>query len=172
MTVEDFEDFRERVLSWRDIDSPTEACSRCGGAGGRTYASTATWRGGIGGQSLTWDVCDSCWGSGRSDRAWPSHRSIARLQARVEELEREIRIAVSQLHASDEAEDAHVLEALAVLEGAVREIGAPQLTVGECSSCGHSAREHISPALDLGLPYGGDTCQWGACDCKSFEGER
>lgn len=43
------------------------ACERCGGRGSRTYGSTATWHGGIGGQQLTPGVCDKCWGTGRKD---------------------------------------------------------------------------------------------------------
>jgi hypothetical protein len=42
-------------------------CSSCGGEGMETYSSTATWKKGIGGQSITEDVCDKCWGTGRSD---------------------------------------------------------------------------------------------------------
>lgn len=44
------------------------ACPFCGGYGVRAYGSTATWKGGIGGQAITQDVCDQCWGSGLSDR--------------------------------------------------------------------------------------------------------
>ena len=42
-------------------------CSSCGGEGIKAYPSTATWHGGIGGQSITEDVCDKCWGTGRND---------------------------------------------------------------------------------------------------------
>lgn len=34
--------------------------------------------------------------------------------------------------------------------------------------CGHDAGEHISPAIDLGLPVSRDMCQWGACSCREF----
>lgn len=44
------------------------ACERCNGYGTRLYGSTATWRGGVGGQVMTGDVCDHCWGTGRTDR--------------------------------------------------------------------------------------------------------
>ena len=50
------------------------ACSECGGSGYCSYSSTATWRGGVGGQSFTNDVCERCWGSGDASRPWPSHR--------------------------------------------------------------------------------------------------
>lgn len=52
------------------------ACGRCGGEGQRTYASTAGWRGGVGGQSLTHGVCDGCWGTGRRDRTGLDRRRI------------------------------------------------------------------------------------------------
>ena len=42
-------------------------CSSCGGEGMKAYSSTVTWKKGIGGQSITEDVCDKCWGTGRSD---------------------------------------------------------------------------------------------------------
>jgi homoaconitase/3-isopropylmalate dehydratase large subunit len=51
-------------------------CIKCGGLGTRTYGSTATWRGGIGGQQMTTDVCDRCWGSGDENRRWPSHKEF------------------------------------------------------------------------------------------------
>lgn len=63
----------ERWLLWRGID-PDDACPECGGAGAKTYPSTATWRGGCGGQAMTRDACDRCWGSGSASRPWPSHR--------------------------------------------------------------------------------------------------
>jgi hypothetical protein len=44
------------------------ACPGCGGSGRKAYASTSTWRGGIGGQMITEGVCDKCWGTGRTDR--------------------------------------------------------------------------------------------------------
>lgn len=45
-------------------------CPGCQGDGYRNYPNTATWRSGpgvISGRAITTDVCDSCWGSGRSD---------------------------------------------------------------------------------------------------------
>ena len=62
----------EYLLQWRGIE-PGEECPQCSGSGYRVYGSTATWRGGVGGQTMTADVCDKCWGSGRL-QAWPSHR--------------------------------------------------------------------------------------------------
>lgn len=39
-------------------------CNGCGGIGRKAYGSTATFMGGIGGQAITEDLCDKCWGSG------------------------------------------------------------------------------------------------------------
>jgi hypothetical protein len=50
-----------KFLEWRGIEYP---CETCQGSGKKTYSSTATWAGGIGGQAFTVDVCDKCWGSG------------------------------------------------------------------------------------------------------------
>lgn len=55
------DEIRERFLRWRDIEDP---CVKCQGSGRVWYGSTATWRGGVGGASMTSDVCDECWGSG------------------------------------------------------------------------------------------------------------
>lgn len=63
-------------LGWRGIE-PGEACNECNGSGVTTYGSTATWRGSIGGQALTLDVCDRCWGSGSRLKPWPSRRRVA-----------------------------------------------------------------------------------------------
>ena len=69
---------------WRPIAAASRAdyirhpCAECGGSGYRLYASTATWRGGIGGQAMTTDVCDKCWGSGDATKPWPSHAIRAR----------------------------------------------------------------------------------------------
>lgn len=52
------------------------ACDKCGGVGKRAYASTATWAGGIGGQAITEGVCDSCWGTGRSDQKGVNLRKL------------------------------------------------------------------------------------------------
>ena len=69
------EDFYLVVASLRGVDTP---CKECAGLGVKTYGSTATWRGGIGGQSLTSGVCDKCWGSGDEHRKWPSHRLLVK----------------------------------------------------------------------------------------------
>lgn len=69
----DFEGLRLACLAWRGID-PAEACKECGGSGSKVYGDTSTWRRGVGGQSLTQDVCDHCWGSGNRLAPWPDRR--------------------------------------------------------------------------------------------------
>jgi len=79
---------RARALENRGIETP---CSRCGGSGVRAYANTATWNRGVGGNMITSDVCDHCWGSGDEHRKWVNLRDkqadLARERARLSELE-------------------------------------------------------------------------------------
>lgn len=63
----------EEWLRRRDVETP---CSRCRGLGCVWYASTATWRGGLGGASMTQGVCDHCWGSGDEHRHWTDLRKL------------------------------------------------------------------------------------------------
>lgn len=56
--------FKE-FLEYRGVEMP---CGVCNGMGTRTYGSNTTWRGGIGGQVITLDVCNSCWGTGDKHR--------------------------------------------------------------------------------------------------------
>lgn len=58
---------------WRGIDQKY-LCPDCGGSGTKAYPSTATWHGGVGGMTITTDVCDRCWGSGDRAKPWPSRR--------------------------------------------------------------------------------------------------
>jgi hypothetical protein len=64
------EDMQEIAIECRCIEG--ELCSDCAGWGVKLYGSTATWRGGIGGQAMTTDVCDVCWGSGDKAQPWPA----------------------------------------------------------------------------------------------------
>lgn len=73
------------MLRQRGVDEP---CETCHGAGCRWYGSTSTWRGGMGGASMTMDVCDVCWGSGDKDYPWTDLRKLrngedARVAARA-----------------------------------------------------------------------------------------
>jgi len=61
------------LLALRHINTP---CSRCKGTGGYWYGSTSTWRKGVGGCAMTWDVCDACWGSGDAARHWTDLRAL------------------------------------------------------------------------------------------------
>jgi len=70
-------DLVEHGLEWRGIDTP---CTKCGGTGYVVYGSTATFWGGIGGQAMTKDVCNKCWGSGDMHRPWPSHKEFSILK--------------------------------------------------------------------------------------------
>ena len=61
----------------RGVD-PQNVCEKCGGSGVHVYSSTATWMGGIGGQAMTMDVCDGCWGSGDKNRKGADLREVLR----------------------------------------------------------------------------------------------
>jgi hypothetical protein len=76
-------------------------CPRCGGVGRKSYGSTATWRGGIGGQAITEGVCDGCWGTGRTDCTGVDLRRLASLQREVEMLR--VRVAQKPLSAEEQA---------------------------------------------------------------------
>jgi hypothetical protein len=52
-------------------------CDGCGGRGRRAYGDTTTWRGGVGGQMVTEDVCCTCWGSGDFDRPGANLRKMS-----------------------------------------------------------------------------------------------
>ncbi len=52
-----------KFLQWRNL-TKEEVCQTCNGSGIRTYGNTTTFHGGIGGQAITVDICDSCWGTG------------------------------------------------------------------------------------------------------------
>lgn len=73
-TLMSIEEAHAWMLQERGIET---RCKRCHGWGVRAYGSTATWRGGVGGQAITSAVCDWCWGSGDQDRKWPSRRAIS-----------------------------------------------------------------------------------------------
>ena len=68
-------DFYGEFLAWRGID-PAEVCPKCSGAGSKAYANTTTWRGGIGGQTITGGICDHCWGSGNAVHPWTNLRRL------------------------------------------------------------------------------------------------
>lgn len=77
MTGKEREELFAEFLEMRGIERREDACPECVGVGVKSYSSTATWRGGIGGQAFTMDVCDKCWGSGNRHQPWPSHRMLS-----------------------------------------------------------------------------------------------
>lgn len=72
-------DLHRHFLDFRGIDPEyggALVCTPCRGSGVRAYGSTATWHGGIGGQAITSDVCDKCWGSGDLNRKGADLRAL------------------------------------------------------------------------------------------------
>jgi predicted RNase H-like nuclease (RuvC/YqgF family) len=59
----------EMFLMWRGIctEAGDVVCKECSGSGIKSYANTSTYHHSIGGQAITCDVCDGCWGSGKSN---------------------------------------------------------------------------------------------------------
>lgn len=76
----------QTMYRYRGIEVP---CKTCHGWGVRTYSGTSTWRGGIGGNMCTKDVCDACWGSGDAHEPWLNLRQ-ARQEQRAWESARAI----------------------------------------------------------------------------------
>jgi hypothetical protein len=72
------------ALEWRGIE-PENACTECGGSGWKPYPTTATWSYGVGGSTITVDVCDRCWGSGDRTRVWTSHRFLRNRERSIAE---------------------------------------------------------------------------------------
>lgn len=67
-------DFWNRVWNYRHVgDYP---CRECDGLGRRIYGSSAGWRRGAAGQTVTCDVCDKCWGSGDAMRHGANLRAL------------------------------------------------------------------------------------------------
>ena len=69
----DNEEYWWDFVTRRGVDIPCEGCK---GLGTRTYSTTSTWRGGIGGATITTDVCDKCWGSGDKYKHWVNLRKM------------------------------------------------------------------------------------------------
>lgn len=114
----------------------SERCPACGGYGSRAYGSTATWHGGIGGQMITEDVCDSCWGSGKKDEPWTNLREVA---ARIRGLE--ARVALLPAITGPAAEGLRALLRY-VHEHGCHKRGCPaygHVTSGHGCTCGYDA---------------------------------
>lgn len=94
------DNMRERFLHWRNVETP---CETCGASGKRWYASTSTWHGGLGGSSVTIDVCDKCWGSGDRDYPGANLRQLkddilaAKHQNAIEFLKQELAIELDSV---------------------------------------------------------------------------
>lgn len=89
------EGFRDRLLEWRGVET---ACASCGGSGQRAYGSTSTWRGRGGGQSITQDVCDRCWGTGDERRHGADLRELHSRVDKAVAVEREACAEIASVH--------------------------------------------------------------------------
>lgn len=65
-----------------------DPCPACSGTGQKLYSNTSTWRHGGGGQMLTTDVCDTCWGSRTTQR---TGADLRKLEAEMDRLRAELR---------------------------------------------------------------------------------
>lgn len=81
-------DRRRVILDWLGVSDEADLCRRCHGRGQRAYGSATTWRGGIGGQAVTQDVCNMCWGTGVKAR---TGENLKKLFVRIAGLERKSR---------------------------------------------------------------------------------
>jgi hypothetical protein len=69
----EMDDLSKYVLHHRGVNTP---CVSCKGLGVIWYNNTATWHGGMGGASMTQDVCNKCWGSGDAENHWTDLRKL------------------------------------------------------------------------------------------------
>lgn len=89
MNPQDAKDhFWKLFVMYRNVEDP---CPECSGLGVKTYASTATWAGGIGGMTATSGVCDKCWGSGDKNRPWTNLKKVRSMHYENERLKQEQR---------------------------------------------------------------------------------
>ena len=77
------------LIQSRDIE---KVCSSCLGWGIKAYGDTSTWGKGIGGQMMTSDVCDKCWGSGDESKPWKSWKELQSGKLRQQSEEKDKRI--------------------------------------------------------------------------------
>lgn len=84
----------EKFAAWRNLE-PDDVCLECSGSGVKTYGSTATWTGGIGGQVMTSAVCDQCWGSGSKSMPWLNLWKLSKILSRHPEVAAELRASQS-----------------------------------------------------------------------------
>jgi hypothetical protein len=74
------DEYLKYILEARGVETP---CSHCSGLGVMAYPDTSTWHHRIGGQSITSDVCEFCWGSGDANRKGADLRAIEAEFAKV-----------------------------------------------------------------------------------------
>lgn len=80
MSSADYDEAWRDLLRQRGIRNEDDACEQCAGLGTKMYGNTSGWRRGIGGQAMSVDVCDKCWGSGMDDRPWLNLRELEQNQ--------------------------------------------------------------------------------------------
>ena len=65
-----------QLAAFLDARRAETPCAKCHGTGAIAYGDTSTWHGGPGGQTITRDVCDECWGSGDATQRWTDLRAL------------------------------------------------------------------------------------------------
>jgi hypothetical protein len=89
----------EEMLMIRGIKEPCKACS---GLGVTAYGNTSTWHHGIGGQAVTSDICDECWGSGDKNKPWMNLKHAAKLTQDIKDRDEAISRAIKEMRHSAE----------------------------------------------------------------------
>lgn len=141
----------ETLCKLRGVETP---CHQCQGTGVRHYSDTSTWRHGTGGQAVTLDVCDQCWGSGDKVRKGADLRKM-----RAEEDSRIFAKAARLLggRAGAGIPDCHdAIEALCAeldrLCRPKRRKARPQFWDNVCLALSRTLREMMAASRDRGGP--------------------
>ena len=131
-------DFLAALLVHRGIDED-DYCPECGATGTKTYGSSATWSGGVGGQMMTNSVCDKCWGSGSKSRPWASWRQREDLSRKIAEQDKKISGLLAQHVAKDNFADAlskSIREYMDICEDLSRKLEEARKRIGELERTG------------------------------------
>lgn len=145
-------DDQEFLRLWRGIHDYETLCAKCKGAGVRSYSSTATWRGGVGGQAFTADVCDGCWGSGVADRPWLNLRTL-RDDVKRQVAERAVDVLLRACGATLTSAQPQVRAIIALLREAADKAGrARKPQPGHDSIWFAPLARTLADALERGLP--------------------
>lgn len=151
-TIRENEELRARItelerelenLDARTNVKPNNPCPACSGYGLKTYGDTTTWMHGIGGQMMTEDVCDTCWGSGTTDRTGTDLRKV---KAHIAKLERERDAARAEVKLWEKRDEVKAMSH----ELAVRERQA-EILAGEGWSNGKTVEPFKSERLSKAL---------------------